>query len=165
MSWLFRLLVTLTSALPLLLQAAPAAPEASFSTTTGEVKRADGSTWSVTVTEVERAPRLSVLGIETTGRLPSVGSSLFIACSVLKLARERGFRYVAQKDEGGRIQLGFLDRIEDDPAKALGPAFANLAPGRKYDAEFVAPICDAPQPPAPPPADAPATKDTGPAPK
>lgn len=164
MSLFVRLLVSLILAFPLLLQAAPAAPEARFTTTTGEVKRADGSTWSVTVTEVERAPRLSVLGIETNGRLPSVGSSLFIACSVLRLARERGFRYVAQKDEGGRIQLGFLDRIEDDAAKTLGPAFANLAPGRKYDAEFVAPICDAPQPPAPP-ADAPPTKGAGPAPK
>jgi hypothetical protein len=164
MKRLVRLLLSIALVYPLFLQAAPGAPEARFSTTTGEVKRADGSTWSVTVTELERTPRQSVLGIETTGRLPSVGSSLFIACSVLKLARERGFRYVAQKDEGGRIQLGFLDRIEDDAAKALGPAFANLAPGRKYDAEFVAPICDAPQPPAPP-VEAPPTKGAVPAPK
>ena len=164
MSLLVRLLVSMIFACPLLLHAAPATTDTRFSATTGEIRREDGAIWSVTVTEVERAPRLSVLEIATTGRLPSVGSSLFVACSVLKLARERGFRFVAQKDEKGRIQLGFLDRIEDDAAKALGPAFENLAPGRKYDAEFVAPICDAPQPP-PPPADSPPARGAAPAPK
>ncbi len=145
------LLVLLFAMAPLV---AAAAGEPLFSTSTGDMRRDDGTTWSITVTETERSARTSTLRIETAGRLPSVGSSLFIACSVLKLARERGFRYVAQLEQSGSIQLGFLERIEADPAK-LGPAFASPAAPRKYDAEFMAPICDAPvapEPPATPPA-------------
>ena len=125
------------------------AAEPLFSTSTGEVRRDDGTVWSISVTELERSARTSTLRIDHTGKLPSVGSSLFVACSVFKLARERGFRYVAQLEQSGTIQLGFLARIEDDPAK-LGSAFAAPAVVRKYDAEFMAPICDAPVAPEPP---------------
>ena len=113
-----------------------------YSNTTGELKRNDGTTWQVTVTETERAVRYSVLRITHEGRLPSVGSSFFIACSVLNLARERGFRYVAQLETSGMLKIGFLDRLDDDPVKVVGVEFTGLPAERKYDAEQFAPICD-----------------------
>ena len=113
-----------------------------YSNTAGDQKRSDGTIWKVTVTEIERQRRHSVLGLTLGGRPPSVGGSMFIACSVLALARERGFRYVAQLESADALKIGFLDSLEDDPVKVIGSEFAGLAATRKYDAEFVAPICD-----------------------
>ena len=113
-----------------------------YSNTTGEQKRSDGTTWKVTVTETAREARYSILRITHEGRLPSVGSSFFIACSVLNLARERGFRYVAQLETSATLKIGFLTTLGDDPVKVVGAEFAGLQPERKYDAEQFAPICD-----------------------
>ena len=113
-----------------------------YSNTTGEQKRSDGTTWKVTVTETAREARYSILRITHEGRLPSVGSSFFIACSVLNLARQRGFHFVAQLETSATLKVGFLDSLEDDPAKVVGADFANLPRERKYDAEQFAPICD-----------------------
>ena len=113
-----------------------------YANSTGEQRRSDGSTWKVTVIETKRADRYSVLRISHEGRLPSVGSSFFIACSVLNLARQRGVHFVAQLETSATLKVGFLDSLEDDPAKVVGADFANLPRERKYDAEQFAPICD-----------------------
>jgi hypothetical protein len=130
--------------LPSCLACAIASADAALltSNSTGDQKRTDGTTWKVTVTEIERQPRLSILRITHDGRLPSVGSSFFIACTVLSLARKRGFRFVAQLEDPGTMKIGFLDKLDDDPARMLGREFAGLPAGRKYDAEQFAPICD-----------------------
>lgn len=67
---------------------------------------------------------------------------MVVACSVLSLARERGFRYVAQLESSGVMKVGFLDKPEDDPAKVVGAEFNAVASSRKYDAEQFAAICD-----------------------
>ena len=69
---------------------------------------------------------------------------MFIACSLRKLAQERGTRYIATIDEypkPGQMLVGFLRDTTDDPAM-LGPEFKNVRrPADVLDLEQFAPLC------------------------
>ncbi|MFN0301456.1 MAG: hypothetical protein ACKVQU_14010 [Burkholderiales bacterium] len=105
-----------------------------------------GATMDITVREIERRPRASVVAIEMRQVGSSVGSSFFVLCSIRQLAVVRGgFGHVAKREEyPGRDQMliGFL-RSPSDPPIDADPAFG--AAGAKVDViarEQFAPICD-----------------------
>jgi hypothetical protein len=104
-----------------------------------------GST-DISVREIERRARASVVVVEMRKIASSVGSSFFVLCSIRKLAKARGgFRYVAKLEETpgrGQMLIGFLKSADEPPANA-DPAFG--APGAKtqvIELEQFAPICD-----------------------
>ena len=98
----------------------------------------------IIVTEVERRPRTSVIDVKINARGSSVGSSMFIACSLRKLAQERGARYIAKLEEHpkpGQMLVGFLRDATDDPA-TLGAEFNGVRrPEGVLDLEQFAPLC------------------------
>ena len=99
----------------------------------------------ITVREIERRPRSSVIQIEVRQVGSSVGSSFFILCSIRKLAIVRGAgQYIATlEDYGSRdgMLVGFL-HSKQEPAAAVDPEFRAGAATKVADLELFAPICD-----------------------
>jgi len=99
----------------------------------------------ITVREVERRPRSSVIRIEVRKAGSSVGHSFFILCSIRKLAIARGAgRYIATlEDYGSRDDtlVAFLRSEQERPADA-DPDFASSTRTKIADLELFAPICD-----------------------
>jgi hypothetical protein len=99
---------------------------------------------AITVREVERRPRSSVVAVEIRQLGSSVGSSFFIGCAIRDLARVRGgFTRIAKVDDVPQprhMLIGFL-ATPDEPASALGPEFAR-AGVMVLELEQLAPICD-----------------------
>lgn len=106
----------------------------------------------ISIREIERRPRASVLSIEIRNVGSSVGSSFFLLCSVRKLAQARGASsHVVKLEETpqrGQMLIGFLRGAAEPPGNT-DPAFAAAPAGRAQviDLEQFAPICDA-KPPA-----------------
>ncbi len=100
----------------------------------------------ITVREVERRPRASVLDIEIRRIGSSVGSSFFILCSVRRLAQARGgFRHIAKLDEipgRGQMLVGFLESASDPPAGADAAFGIHAARAQVVELEQFARICD-----------------------
>jgi len=120
------------------LAAHAAAPEGFRS----DSKRFGSSKMDIVITETERHPRTSVLDIQVKAIGSSVGSSFFIACSLLDLARQRGnYRYIVKVEElprRGQMLVGFLQSADEAP-ETLDARFA----GHKgFDLEQFAPLCD-----------------------
>jgi hypothetical protein len=103
----------------------------------------DGKTWSISPKEIERLPRVSAIEITTTGRPQSVGGSITLRCMMVKLARERDWRYVARTSGVGVKEIGGLEKIDDDPAKSLGDDFAGIDAKKNIDIEKAGWLCDA----------------------
>ena len=82
--------------------------------------------WSISLKEIERFPRVSVIEITTTGRPKSVGGSITLGCMMVKLARERDLRYLAQTSDAGVKKIGGLEKLDGDAAKSLGVNFAGI---------------------------------------
>ncbi len=55
-----------------------------------------------------------------------MGGSIKLGFMMVKLAREHGWRYVAQTSGAGVKKIGGLEKLDDDPAKSLGDDFAGL---------------------------------------
>jgi hypothetical protein len=112
-----------------------------------------GGKMDISVREVERRPRSSVLGIEVRKVGSSVGSSFFILCSVRALAHERGaYRYIVRAEDlplRGQMLVGFLESADEAPEEA-DSAFAGHAPPRVMvvKLEQFAPICGGMRPQA-----------------
>lgn len=105
-----------------------------------------GAKMDISLREVERRPRSSVLAIEVRQVGSSVGSSFFIACSLRRLAQARGgFRHIVKAEETparGQMLVGFLGSASDPPGGA-DPAFEALGPRAQIvELEQFAPICD-----------------------
>jgi hypothetical protein len=113
-----------------------------FLVDSGVQKKTDGNTWRISVKELERLPRVSVVEVTTDGRPQSVGGSMFIGCAVVQLARERDWRYVAQTRSTGVMQIGGLKNLNDDPEKSLGADFANVDAKKSIDIEKMGWLCD-----------------------
>jgi hypothetical protein len=98
----------------------------------------------IVVTEIDRRPRTSVIDVKINTLGSSVGSSMFIVCSLRKLAEERGTRYIAKIEEHpkpGQMLIGFLHDATDDPA-TLGPEFTNVRrPEGVLDLKQFGPVC------------------------
>jgi hypothetical protein len=114
-----------------------------FHAETGLQTKPDGKTWSISLKEIERLPRVSVIEITTTGRPQSVGGSITLGCMMVKLARERDWRYVAQTSESGVKKIGGLKKRDDDPARSLGDDFAGIDAKKNIDVEKLGWLCDA----------------------
>ena len=93
----------------------------------------DGKTRRISLKEIERFPQVSVIEITTTGRPQSVGGSITRGCMMVKLARERDLRYVAQTSDSGVKKIGGLEKRDDDPAKSLGDDFAGIDAKKNID--------------------------------
>ena len=109
-------------------------------------KRLSGAKMDITVKEVERRPRASVIAVTINRLGSSVGSSFFILCSIRQLANQRGnFRYIVkveEKPKPGQMTVGFLREPSEAPA-ALGAEFTATDPiNGVIDLEQFAPICD-----------------------
>jgi hypothetical protein len=99
----------------------------------------------ISIREIERRPRVSVLSIETRAAGSSVGSSFFLLCSIRQLADLRGgYRYIAKIESHGiksRMVIGFLESPEEK-LDVLGPEFRGIQSSRDIiDLEQFAPIC------------------------
>jgi hypothetical protein len=114
-----------------------------FHAETGVQTKPDGKTWSISLKEIERLLRLSVVEITTVGRPQSVGGSITLGCMMVKLARERDWRYVAQTSDSGVKKIGGLEQLDDDPAKSLGDDFAGIEAKKNIDVERLGWLCDA----------------------
>jgi hypothetical protein len=114
-----------------------------FHSETGVQTKQDGKTWRISLKEIERLPRVSVIEITTTGRPQSVGGSITLGCMMVKLARERDWRYVAQTSDVGEKKIGGLEKMDDDPAKRLGDDFAGIDAKKNIDVEKLGWLCDA----------------------
>ena len=110
---------------------------------TGVQTKPDGKTWSISLTEIERLPRISVIEVKTVGRPQSVGGSIALGCMIMKLARERDWRYVAQTSATGANKIGGLEKLDDDPEKNLGDDFAGIDVTKNIDVEKLGWLCDA----------------------
>lgn len=99
--------------------------------------------WSISLKEIERLPRVSVIEITTTGRPQSVGGSITLGCMMVKLARERDWRFVAQTSDSGVKNIGGLEKLDGDPAKILGDDFAGIDAKKNIDIEKLGWLCDA----------------------
>ena len=104
--------------------------------------KAPGAKMDISLREIERRPRSSVLAIEVRDPGSSVGGSFFILCSIRKLALGRGgYAFIAKKEEHprrGQMLVGFL-RSEGESPAAADPA---LAAEKVVGLEQFAPICD-----------------------
>jgi hypothetical protein len=105
-----------------------------------------GAKMDITLREVERRPRSSVVAIEIRQVGSSVGSSFFVLCSLRRLAQARGgFRHIVKVEETparGQMLVGFL-RSAGDPPGGADPAFDALgARAQVVELEQFAPICD-----------------------
>lgn len=114
-----------------------------FHSETGVQTKADGKTYSISLKEIERLPRVSVIEIKTTGRPQSVGGSITLGCMMVTLARERDWRYLAQTSNAGVKKIGGLEKLDDDPAKILGDDFAGIDVKKNIDVEKLGWLCDA----------------------
>jgi hypothetical protein len=76
-----------------------------------------------------------VIEITKIGWPQSVGGSIALGCMMVKLARERGWRYVAQTSDAGVKKVGGLEKMDDDPAKSLGGDFAGIDAKKNIDIE------------------------------
>ena len=109
-------------------------------------KHLGDGTMDIVLTEIERRPRTSVIDVTIHARGSSVGGSMFIACSLRELARERGGRHIAILDGQPRpnqMLIGFLRDAGEDPSD-LGAEFANVRrPQGILDLDQLAPLCRA----------------------
>ncbi len=108
--------------------------------------RAAGGRMDISVREIERRPRASVLAIEIREVGSSVGASFFLLCSVRKLAKQRGgSNYVVKLEEvpaRGQMLVGFLKSADESPA-LTDPAFAAAAgKAQVIELEQFGAICD-----------------------
>ncbi|MEK6243676.1 MAG: hypothetical protein AABM33_04160 [Pseudomonadota bacterium] len=105
-----------------------------------------GGKMDISIREIERRPRASVLDIEVRQIGSSVGSSFFLLCNVRKLDRARGGTgHIVKLEEHprpGQMLIGFLKFAAEPPGNA-DPAFA-AAGGKAQVVELgqFAPICD-----------------------
>jgi len=105
-----------------------------------------GTAMDISIREIERRPRSSVLAIEIRKVGSSVGSSFFLLCSIRQLAQARGgFRHIVKLEETpqrGQMLIGFLKTADEPPGNA-DPAFAAAAgKAQVVELEQFAPICD-----------------------
>jgi hypothetical protein len=114
-----------------------------FHSETGVQTKPDGKTYSISLKEIERLPRVSVIEITIAGRPQSVGGSITLGCMMVKLARERDWRYLAQTSDMGVKRIGGLEKLYDDPAKSLGDDFAGVDVKKNIDVEKLGWLCDA----------------------
>jgi len=87
--------------------------------------------------EVERRPKSSVVQIDIKKIGSSVGSSMLIACMIHQLADERGgYRYIVKLDERpnnrGQMLIGFM-RNGDEKPKSLDPEFPEVMNVMDFD--------------------------------
>ncbi len=108
----------------------------------GVQTKKDGTTWSISIQEIERLPRVSVVEIKTVGRPQSASGAITVGCAVVKLARERDWHYVTQVRVGGVVKFGALDNPDDNPEKTLGAEFANPTKQKVADIEKFGWLCD-----------------------
>jgi hypothetical protein len=114
-----------------------------FHSETGLQTKPDGKAWSMSLKEIERLPRVSVIEITTVGLPQSVGGSITLGCMMMKLARERDWRYVTQTSNSGLKKVGGLEKLNDDPAKSLGDDFLGIDAKNNIDVEKMGWLCDA----------------------
>lgn len=130
-----RLFVTLVIAV---LAVVPARAESFRS----DSKRFGNPKMDIVLTETERLARTSIVDIHITAIGSSVGSSFFLLCSLLDLARQRGsFRYIVKTERVpsySQMLVGFLNSPTEEPA-GLDP---RLAGQPVIDLNYFAPICD-----------------------
>ena len=62
---------------------------------------------------------------------------------IMKLARERDWRYVAQTLAAEAKKIGGLEKLDDDPVKTLGDDFAGIDVTKNIDVEKLGWLCDA----------------------
>jgi hypothetical protein len=119
--------------------AGPASAEERFQS---DSKRFGNPKMDIVLTELERLPKVSVVGIAVSKVGSSVGSSFFVICSLHDLAKLRGgYRYIAKvENQPSRNQMvvGFLQDANESPA-TLDPRLVGQA---VIDLEQFAPICD-----------------------
>ena len=113
-----------------------------FHAESGEQKMRDGSIWTLSIKEVERLPRVSVVEIISTGRLHAISSSMFTGCTIVALARERGWHYVAQTKKMTLMRIGSLEKLSDDPATVLGEEFIGVNAKTNLDIDRFGWGCD-----------------------
>ena len=109
-------------------------------------KRFGNSKMDITVKEIERWERSSVIQIDIKSAGSSVGGSFFLLCSIRDLALERGgYRHVVKIEEypkPGQMLIGFL-RSGDEIPGSLGPEFQKLsARDAVIDLGQFAELCD-----------------------
>ncbi len=102
----------------------------------------DGSVWTLSIKEVERLPRVSVIEIISTGRLHAISSSVFTGCTIVALAHERGWHYVAQTKKMTLMRIGSLEKLSDDPATVLGKEFIGVSAKTNMDIGRFVSSCD-----------------------
>jgi hypothetical protein len=105
-----------------------------------------GGKMDISIREIERRPRASVLDIEVRQIGSSVGSSFFLLCSVRKLDRARGGTgHIVKLEETpkrGQMLIGFLKSADEPPGNA-DPAFAAAgARAQVVELEQFGAICD-----------------------
>lgn len=100
----------------------------------------------ISIRELERRPRASVLGIEIRKIGSSVGSSFFLLCSVRKLAKLRGgFRHVVKLEETpqrNQMLIGFLSSADEPPGNADAAFAAAGAKAQTIELDQFGAICD-----------------------
>lgn len=110
-------------------------------------KRFGPSKMDIVVREIERRGRSSVIALEIKQIGSSVGSSMFIVCSLRDLARIRGTRHIAKVEQfpaDKQMLIGFL-ADEKEPAERSDPAFATVKVKDRtsvVELEQFSPICD-----------------------
>ncbi len=105
-----------------------------------------GAKMDISIREIERRPRASVLAIQIRDVGSSVGSSFFLVCSIRKLAKARGgFRHVVKLEETpakGQMLIGFL-KSADEPPASTDPAFGGAGnKAQVVELEQFGAICD-----------------------
>jgi len=107
---------------------------------------APGTAMDISIREIERRPRASVLAIDIRNVGSSVGSSFFLLCSIRQLARTRGgFRHIVKLEETpqrGQMLVGFLTAADEPPGKADAAFAAAAGKAQVVELEQFAPICD-----------------------
>lgn len=105
-------------------------------------KRFGNSTMDIVLTETERLARTSILEVQIKAIGSSVGSSVFLHCSLRDLARQRGqSRYIVKVEDVPRrhqMLVGFLTSATEPPER-LDPRLAGL---QAIDLERFSSICD-----------------------
>jgi len=86
-----------------------------------------GGKTDISIREIERRPRASLLSMEIRDVGSSVGASFFLVCSIRKLAKDRGgFHHVVKLEDlpvRNQMLIGFLNSATEPPANT-DPAFA-----------------------------------------
>ena len=96
----------------------------------GDSKEFGESKTDLSLKEVERRPKSSVVKIDIKKMGASVGSSMLITCMIHQLADERGgYRYIVKLDERhnnrGQMLIGFMRNADEKP-KSLDPEFPEV---------------------------------------